>query len=117
MSKKSFPPNVLAQAQEVLVGCSQVSPTLAFGTLNAAALSADIMAAGTLESEINKLEIQLADKKNQCNLVYGGMWDKVKRFRAGVKATYGDDSQQFEMVGGTRISERKPRARKGTTTQ
>ena len=36
------------------------------------------------------------------------MWDKVKRVRAGVKANYGDDSQQFEMIGGTRTSERKP---------
>ena len=40
------------------------------------------------------------------------MWDKIKRVRAGVKANYGDDSQQYEMVGGTRTSERKQRVRK-----
>ena len=35
-------------------------------------------------------------------------WDKVKRLRAGVKATYGDDSKQYEVIGGTRVSDRKP---------
>jgi hypothetical protein len=64
-----------------------------------------------------KLEIQLADKRNQRELTYNGMWDKVKRVRAGVKANYGDDSQQFEMVGGTRTSDRKPRTRRAITTQ
>jgi len=112
MSKKFYPPNVLAQAQEVLVGWNQVSTTLAFGTLNPAALTADLTSASTLESEISKLEIQLADKRNQRDLVYNGMWDKIKRIRAGVKANYGDDSQQFEMVGGTRTSERKAPVRR-----
>ena len=107
MSKKFYPPNVLAQAQEVLVGWAQVSATLAFGTLNPAALTTDITTVSTLESDISKLEIQLADKRNQRDIVYNSMWDKVKRVRAGVKANYGDDSQQYEMVGGTRSSERK----------
>jgi hypothetical protein len=40
------------------------------------------------------------------------LWDKVKRVRKGVKANYGDDSSQYEMVGGTRTSERQPRTRK-----
>jgi hypothetical protein len=43
------------------------------------------------------------------------MWDKVKRVRAGVKANYGDDSSQYEMVGGTRLSERKPPTRRITS--
>ena len=112
MSKKVYPSNVLSQAQEVLVGWTQVSATLAFGALTLAALTTDITTASTLESDISKLEIQLADKRNQRDLTYNGMWDKVKRVRAGVKANYGDDSQQFEMIGGTRTSERKPRARR-----
>ena len=112
MSKKFYPPNVSTQAQEILVGWGQVSTTLIFGTLTPTALTADITSASTLESDISKLEIQLADKRNQRDLVYNGMWDKIKRVRAGVKANYGDDSQQFEMVGGTRTSERKSPTRK-----
>ena len=115
MSKKFYPSNLLAQAQQVLVGLVQVSATLAFGTLNQAALTADLATASTLEAEISKLEIQLADKRNQRDLVFSGIWDKLKRIRAGVKANYGDDSQQFEMVGGTRTSERKSPTRRTTT--
>ena len=116
MTKKVYPPDVLTQAQQVLVGWGQVSATLAFGTLNAAALTADINAASPLQAEIEKLEIQLADKRNQRDMLYNAMWDKVKRVRAGVKANYGDDSQQYEMVGGTRTSERKTRARRALVT-
>ena len=115
MTKKTYPSNVLAQAQSVLVGWGQVSATLTFGTLNPAALTADITSASTLESEISTLEIQLADKRNQRDTVLNAAWDKVKRVRAGVKANYGDDSQQFEMVGGARISERKSPTRRVVT--
>ena len=107
MSRKYYPSNVIERAQNVLVGWSQVSTALAFGTLNSAALTADVTAAAPIEAEISKLEKQLADKRNQRDVLYVEVWDKVKRVRAGVKANYGDDSQQYKMVGGTRTSERK----------
>ncbi len=112
MSKKTFPPNVLEQATDVLAGWNQISTTLAFGTLNAAALTSDITAANTAESDIAKLESQLADKRNQREIIYLAMWDKVKRVRAGVKASYGDDSPQFDLIGGTRVSDRKTPTRR-----
>src|SRR5512140_1812197 len=95
MTKKTYPSDVLSQATDVLAGWNQISTTLAFGTLNAAALTADITAANSMESDIAKLESQLEDKRNQREAVYLGMWDKVKRVRAGVKANFGDDSTQF----------------------
>ena len=49
MTKKFYPVDVLEQAQEVLIGWGQVSTTLAFGTLNAAALTADINVASPIE--------------------------------------------------------------------
>ena len=112
MTKKIYPQDVVGQAQEVLVGWGQVSPTLVFGTLTSALLTADLTASSPIEAEISKLEIQLADRRNQRDMLYNGMWDKIKRVRAGVKANYGDDSQQYEMVGGTRTSERKTWTRK-----
>jgi hypothetical protein len=117
MSKKVYPPDVLAQAQQLLVAWAQVSATLTFGGLTQAALTADITAAGPLQTEIDKLELLLGDKRNQRDLLLNSMWDKCKRFRAGVKATYGDDSQQYEMVGCVRTSERKSRVRRVTTTE
>ena len=112
MAKKLYPTDVLAQAQAVSSGWSQISTTLAFGPVNAAALTADITSAGTLEADISKLEIQLTDKRNQRDALYIAMWDKVKRVRAGIKANYGDDSSQYEMIGGTRVSERKSPTRR-----
>ncbi len=109
---RKFPSNILEQAQKVLNAWNQISTTLAFGTLNAAALTADITAANTLENDISKLERQLEDKRNQREVLYLGMWDKVKRVRAGVKSNYGDDSYQYDLIGGTRVSDRKSPVRK-----
>jgi hypothetical protein len=44
------------------------------------------------------------------------MWEKVKRARAGMKANSGGASQEYEMVGGTRLSDRKSQARKAIIT-
>jgi hypothetical protein len=40
------------------------------------------------------------------------VWDTVKRIRAGVKGAYGDDSFEYDLIGGTRRSERKRPARR-----
>jgi hypothetical protein len=112
MGKKFYPTDVVDQAQDVLVGWEQVSEELTFGALTPGALAEDISAAGPMESEISRLEKQLADKRDQRDILYNSIWDKVKRVRAGVKANYGDDSQQYETVGGTRTSDRKPRTRR-----
>jgi hypothetical protein len=39
----------------------------------------------------------------------------MKRIRSVIKGTYGDDSSQYELVGGTRLSDRKPYRRRTTT--
>jgi hypothetical protein len=67
-----------------------------------------------MEAEIRRLEKQLADKRDQRDILYNRLWDESKRILAGVKANYGDDSQQYEMVGGTRMSDRKLRTRKAS---
>ena len=67
----------------------------------------DVNRARTIEELLTSLENKLIDLRNQHDAVNLILWDKVKRARAGFKATYGDDSSQFEMVGGTRVSERK----------
>ena len=51
----------------------------------------------------------MRNKRDALNL---NVWDKVKRVRAGVKAIYGDDSSQYQMVGGTRMSDRKSPTRR-----
>lgn len=116
MTKKPYPTNIVEQAQSVLDAWNQINAEMTFGDLTAALLSADITQAGPLEGEIMNLETQLTNLRNQRDDLYLAAWDKVKRVRAGVKGNYGDDSSQYEMVGGTRASERKSPTRKPAPT-
>lgn len=112
MSHQVYPTDVLEQARAVLEAWKQISPTLTLGELNLEGLKADIDAAVPLVTQIMALEAQLTDLRNQRDALYEELWNKVKRTRSGVKGIYGDDSSEYEMVGGTRKSERKPRSQK-----
>jgi hypothetical protein len=112
MSKKLYPTDVLEQAQSVLAAWNQIDSKVAFGALTNAAFTADITQASQLVTQMNTLEAQLTDLRNKRDAANQELWDKVKRVRNGVKANYGDDSSQYEMVGGTRLSERKSPTRK-----
>jgi len=107
MSKKLYPADVLGRARHVLDAWDQISSTLAFGDLDTAAMTTDIDRATALASRMKSLEVELVDLRNQRDAAYLSLWDKIKRVRSGIKAVYGDDSSQYEMVGGTRRSERK----------
>ena len=112
MTKKPYPTDVVEQAQSVLDAWNQIADGASYGTVTPATLSADITQAAPLLSQMNALESQLTNLRNQRDTLYAELWDKVKRVRSGVKANYGDDSSQYEMVGGTRLSERKSPVRK-----
>ena len=109
---KNHPTDELVQAQNVVSVWNQMGATVTLGTLLPATLTTDVTAGSALESQITSLEAQLTDARNKRDTLYDGLWDKMKRVRAGVKANYGDDSSQYEMFGGTRKSDRKLRARK-----
>ncbi len=113
MPVKQFPKDLLVQAKVVLEKWNEIdNGGRTFGDVTADALAADIQQAAEVDSDINRLETQLTKLRNDRLVRYEVVWDKVKRIRAGVKAVYGDNSNEYEMVGGTRASERKPRARK-----
>jgi hypothetical protein len=114
MPGKPYPADVLDQARAVAEAWKQIDPTLAIGDLTQAALAADLNAVAPLAAQLTTLETQLAALRNQRDTLYGAVWDKVKRVKNGVKAIYGDDSAQYEMVGGTRLSERKTPVRQKT---
>jgi hypothetical protein len=104
---KTFPTDVLEQAKIVLDAWKQINQEMTLGDLNPALLAKNIEDAGKIEANIANLETQLINMRNQRQVSFTAVWDKVKRARAGVKAIYGDDSSQYEMIGGTRLSERK----------
>ena len=115
MPNKLYPADVLEQAQIVLDAINQIDEGMSIGTVTNATLSADITQASQLVSQMNALEAQLTNMRNQRDTLYMELWDKTKRVRNGVKANYGDDSSQYEMIGGTRRSERKAPVRKAKT--
>ena len=112
MPKKLYPHDLLVQTRRVLAGLGEIRPAPTFGPLNPAALTAEVDQIHDLELQILNVKVQLATLQNQRESLYVSVWDKVKRFRFGVKALYGDDSSEYEMVGGTRVSERKPWTRR-----
>jgi hypothetical protein len=117
MGKKIFPSDLLKQAQAVLAGWAQIGSTVTFGTLTNALLTTDVNAYAPLEAEIAKLEMLLAEKRIQRDNLALAIWEKIKRVRSSVRGIYGDDSAQYEHVGGKRMSERKSRARRAAATE
>ena len=114
MAKRLFPTDVIEQAQEVLTGWSQITPVPTLGTMTTVTFTADISAATTIEAQIATLEAQLTDKRTQRDATFKSLWDKTKRAKSTIKGTFGDDSSQYKLVGGTRLSDRKPPRRKTT---
>jgi hypothetical protein len=107
MPNRRYPYDVLEQAIAVQEAWSQIDDHLAFGPLTMTALANDISQLRSLDHSIASLESKLTELENQREEACANTWDKVKRARAGVKAAFGDDSSQFEMIGGTRLSDRK----------
>ena len=107
MTKKQFASDLLDQAKSVLNSWGQIDDQLAFGRLSISALTMAVNRANAIDGSITDMENKLIDLRNQRDDSNQELWDMVKRMRAGVKASFGDDSSQFEMVGGTRVSDRK----------
>jgi hypothetical protein len=115
MQAKNYPTDVLDQANSILAAMAQIDIEISFGNVNHSMLLADVNQVTPVLSQIMALETQLTDLRNQRDSLNQAMWDKIKRIRMGVKAHYGDDSSQYEMVGGTRLSDRKTRTHKAPT--
>ena len=115
MSRK-YPPDVIEQARVIANGWAEINPELTFGDLTAAGLKGQLDSVVPLESEIITIEAKLTNLRNERDDAYSQIWDYAKRARMGIKVFYGDDSSQYEMVGGTRLSDRKPVGHKTVKT-
>src|SRR5678810_576467 len=98
-TKKFFPPDVLEQARSVQEGWGQIDENLAFGSLNLGELITGISQIRSVENNVERLEKQLTEMRNQRESLYLTTWDRVKRARASIKGLYGDNSTQYELVG------------------
>lgn len=112
MTTRPYPPDVWEQAKAGLEAWKEIGPELSIGDLTCVAMQSHLDQVFEALSEIDRLEAQLIDWRNRRDDLLKEAWSHVKRLRAGMKAIYGDDSSQYEMVGGTRVSERKRPTRK-----
>jgi hypothetical protein len=115
MPPKSFPPDTLDQAGMVLAACKQIDPTLKAGSLTQDAFGDLINRTQAIQGHINDLELQLMNLRNRRDAQTASIWDIVKRVRATVKGMYGDDSSEYELVGGTRMSDRRKTSRRAAS--
>lgn len=109
---ESFPQDTISQAGSVLEGWKKIEIGLKLGPLEQVTLQADLAQAQAIQTEFDALEAQYTELRNKRDVLHAGIWDKVKRVRASIKGMYGDDSNEYELVGGTRKSERKPPVRR-----
>ena len=114
MTKKQFPTDILSQAIDIQAAWVQIDEGLTFGPLNMGALVMDMNGLRSFEHSLATLESQLTEMRNKRDALSQSTWDKVKRVRASVRGIYGDDSTEYDMVGGTRLSDRKPMRRTAT---
>ena len=100
------------KAASILTACKQIDPNLKPGVLTQAEFANALAEAHVIESQISELELQLMSLRNKREQRLISIWDMVKRMRSYVKGTYGDDSSEYDLVGGTRMSDRKKAVRK-----
>jgi hypothetical protein len=107
MPKKSIPTNLLEQATNMKDVLSHMDPTLSLGKTNVTALIKDIDTLRGIESDLVSIENQLKTVRDQRDVLQKSLWQMVKSGRSAIKGIYGDDSLEYALVGGTRMSARK----------
>ncbi len=111
MSRTSCPSDTIEQAEVVVEAWKNIDPALQLGGMALTALEGEAAQIRALHMQINSRETELIDLRNQRDALTLSVWDRLKRVRTGVKSLFGDDSSEYEMVGGTRLSDRKHPAR------
>ncbi len=107
MTLKTGPTNTREQALQIQEAWINTDASAIYGGLTLADFQAGIAALETVEMTITSLQDQLTGTRNERHAKRHALWELIKRARAGVKATHGDDSDEYERFGGTRMSERK----------
>lgn len=111
MAGKSFD-DILADAER-LIRVWTANPTLSLGDVTLPVLTAKVATLRATRATTDGLRTQLTQSVNDGNSQSAELLDITVRARSGAKAQFGQDSTQYEQLGGTRSSDRKPPKRKG----
>ncbi len=109
---KSFPTDTLGQADTVLKAYRRNRSSLKLGTQDQEMFATSIPHIESTNEQIETLEMQLKDLRNHRDDDMFSLWGMIKCARSTIKGIFGDDSTQYKLVGGTRLSERKSNTRK-----
>jgi hypothetical protein len=111
MAGKNKVEDTLAEAAKV-VDIWEANPGFVMGSVSLDSFKASMTtleaASDTVESKRTELTGLMGNRDVQSQ----AMSDLVSRARSGVRATFGVDSTEYEQVGGTPRSKRKPAKRK-----
>lgn len=111
MAKKLIVGNILAESIKIKQMWTQ-NPTFAVPDLTAAEHAAQEAALAAKENAVEALRAQLAGLIEERDGIARELNGWNVRIRRGVGFTFGLESPQYKMVGGTPPSERKPTTRK-----
>jgi len=101
------PANTADQATNIDQAWPQIGQGVTLGGVTREGFQGGMTTLQTAEENLASAEAVLTDARNQRKAARHELWELVKRVRSGAKAQFGDDSNEYELVGGTRLSERK----------
>ena len=114
MARKKRTSAALAVARQRLAGLNKITPTPNLGpNTSVAAYQAVADETAAIEESHNQLAAHMDDSSNRFDAQEDLMADWDRRVLSAVEAQYGPNSSEYEMVGGTRKSERKKPSKKG----
>ncbi len=99
---------LLRALETIKSAITTVQPTLP-DDINAAALQQEVDAVNAVQQQLDQLNLQRKKLVNDKRVAIKKASGMVSRIRSFIRASYGPDSNEFEMFGGVRTSERKKR--------
>lgn len=108
MSRLKKTSAVIEKALQRMAGIKSISPTENLGNgMTVAALQQEINDASNALEAYNTLLSKVDDALNRFEELENKLNDTTVRMLEAVSVKYGRDSTEYEMAGGTRLSERK----------
>ena len=117
MTRRKRTSSIVDTAQQRLSGLKGITPKAEFGpNLTEAMYEAKIASVSGLLNAYNQKIAELDQDQNDLRKAEAELNEMNRRFLAAGEANYGSDSNEYEMMGGTRKSERKKQTKKSRGT-
>lgn len=99
---------VIAEGEKI-IRVWEANPTFSLGEVTLAQLKTLVEALRAQRSQLEDLRAQVAVLVNDTDAKAVSISDITTRARSGIRAVFGPNSNEYELAGGTRASERRTR--------